>query len=246
MHARLMFAAALGSAAASDAVAQSLPSIGVEATTDDRRRGISWSDGKPTLAASARMDIPGGIDVGVRVSGTREDPRHGGAGAVVDPSIGYSWQAGGFRLDGFVLGHFFAGADGGMDYGEGGVSAAYTLGPAEVGVEARYAPAQHAIGGDNLYLGARARVGIPLTPLSFTGSVGRSSGSVDDPIRAERLRPQGSYADWSLGVEHTTGPFTLGLLYTGTDIDTRRESPSPYANLRDAGDRLSARASISF
>lgn len=236
-----MIAAALSGAAALPATAQI--QAGVELSTDERRRGISWSEGKAAPAAYVRADLPAGFDLGGRVLATRGDPRHGGADGVVEPTLGYSREIGGLRLDGFATGHFFAGARGRMDYGELGAGLSYSLGPAQAGVEARYAPAQDAIGGDNLYLGVRGRIGIPATPWTLTASAGRSSGSVDDPARAARLRPGGTYHDWSLGVQHITGPLTVALEYTGTDIADVGD-PSPFAVREHAGDRLAARISL--
>lgn len=244
-HTTLILAALTGAAIVTPATAQIAPHAGIEIATDERRRGLSWSDGELAPAAWARVDLPAGIDLGVRATGTRGDARHGGADAVFEPTLGYSRSAGGFRLDGFVTGHLFSGARGALDYGELGAGASYSLGPAEAGVEARYAPSQGAIGGDNLYLGVRGRVGIPATPWTLTANLGRSSGSVDDPVRAARLRPTGSYRDWSVGVEHITGPLTLALVYTGTDISDDAVA-SPYAALDHAGDRIAARASIGF
>ncbi|MBB3347549.1 MULTISPECIES: TorF family putative porin [unclassified Sphingomonas] len=241
-----LLAALTGAALVSPAAAQVAPHAGVEVATDERRRGLSWSDSQLAPAAWARIDLPSGIDLGARVTGTRGDPRHGGADAVIEPTLGYSRLAGGFRLDGFVTGHLFTGAGGALDYGELGAGASYTLGPIEAGAEARYAPSQSAIGGDNLYLGVRGRVGIPATPWTLAASLGRSSGSVDDPVRAARLRPTGSYRDWSVGLEHITGPVTLALVYTGTDISDDAVVISPYAALDHAGDRIAARASIGF
>lgn len=238
-------ACVLLAAAAIPAQAQVTPHASVEATTDERRRGISWSDGQGALAASARLDLSSGFDIGVRALATRGDPRHGGADAVFEPTIGYSQLLGGFRLDAFATGHIFTGGDGPLDYYEGGASANYTIGPAQAGVEARYAPSQDAIGGSNLYLGLRGRIGVPLTPFSVTASAGRSSGAVDDPVRAARLRPDGTYYDWSLGVQHATGPLVLTVEYTGTDIDDTR-ALSPFAARGNAGDRIAARAALSF
>ncbi|WP_204283871.1 TorF family putative porin, partial [Klebsiella pneumoniae] len=65
-----------------------------------------------------------------------------------------------------------------------------------------YAPSQSAIGGDNLYLFASANAGIPATPLSASATLGHSTGSTDDPVRAARLRPLGDYTDWRLGMEY--------------------------------------------
>lgn len=235
---------ALGAVAA-PAVAQVSLGGSVEVATDERRRGISWSDGELAPAASISAGLPSGFDLGVRVTGTRGDPRHGGADAVADVTGGFGRDVGGgLRLDGFVTGHLFAGARGRMDYVELGAGASYALGPAEVGVDARYAPVQSAIGGDNLWLGARARVGVPATPFTLAASAGHSSGSVDDPIRAARLRPGGDYWDWSLGVDHISGPLTLGLAYTGTDIGDRLGSP--YASARHTGDKVTARAAVTF
>lgn len=218
---------------------------GVELATDERRRGISWSEGKAAPSAYLRADLPAGFDIGARVLATRGDPRHGGADGVVEPTLGYSRDLGGVRLDGFATGHFFSGARGRLDYGELGAGLSYSLGPAQAGVEARYAPPQDAIGGDNLYLGVRGRLGIPATPWTLTASAGRSSGSVDDALRAARLRPGGTYHDWAVGVQHITGPLTVALEYTGTDI---RDVPdaSPFAVREHAGDRLAARISLSI
>ncbi|TCP33362.1 TorF family putative porin [Sphingomonas sp. BK235] len=245
-HGSVLLAALIGAAHVTPAAAQIAPHAGVEITTDERRRGLSWSDGELAPAAWARIDLPAGIDVGVRATGTRGDPRHGGADAVIEPTLGYNRTAGGFRLDGFVTGHLFSGARASLDYGEVGAGASYSLGPIEAGAEARYAPSQSAIGGDNLYLGVRGRVGIPATPWTLTASAGRSSGSVDDAVRAARLRPTGRYHDWSVGLQHITGPLTLALVYTGTDISDDVAVPSPYAGLNHAGDRIAARASFGF
>lgn len=237
----IVIAAMLSGVAALPAMAQ--VQAGVELATDERRRGLSWSEGKAAPSAFARIDLPGGFDLGARVLATRGDPRHGGADGVVEPTLGYSTDVGGIRLDGFVTGHLFTGARGDMNYGEVGAGASYSLGPAEAGVEARYVPSQDAIGGDNLYLAVRGRVGIPATPWTLTAHAGRSSGSVDDSVRAARLRPGGTYHDWALGVQHVTGPLTVGLEYTGTDIANVRDA-SPFAVREHAGDRLAARISL--
>ncbi len=241
MRIAIVIAAALSGVAALPSAAQ--VQTGVELATDERRRGISWSEGKAAPSAYARVDLPAGFDLGARVLATRGDPRHGGADGVVEPTLGYSRDLGGFRLDGFATAHLFTGAHGRLDYGELGAGLSYSLGPAQAGVEARYAPPQDAIGGDNLYLAVRGRIGIPATPWTVTGSAGHSSGRVDDPQRAARLRPGGSYNDWSLGVQHVTGPLTVGLEYTGTDIRNLPDASS-FAVREHAGNRLAARITL--
>lgn len=237
--------AAASAAAALPALAQSGLGANVELATDERRRGISWSDGALSPAASVRASVPLGLDLDARVTGTRGDPRHGGADAVFDLTGGFSREiGGGLRLNGFATGHLFAGAAERFDYVELGLGGSFALGPAEVGVDARYAPDQRAIGGDNLWVGARARLGVPATPFTLHALVGRSTGGVDDPRRAARLRPGGDYTDWALGVDHITGPISLGVTYTGTDIGTVVDSP--FANPRHTGDKVIARLAVAF
>lgn len=243
---RMIFVAMLCGMAVVPAAAQVVPHAGVELATDERRRGLSWSEGKAAASAWARVDLPAGFDLGARVTTTRGDPRHRGADAVVEPTLGYARDLAGLRIDGFVTGHVFTGGVGGLNYVEGGAGASYTLGPAEVGAEARYAPQQDAIGGDNLYLGVRARLGVPATPWTVVASAGRSSGDVRDAARAARLRPAGAYRDWSLGVQRITGPLTLGVTYSGTDISDDGPDASPFAVRRHAGDRIAARVAVGF
>jgi uncharacterized protein (TIGR02001 family) len=232
--------------AAAPTRAQVAVDAGVALASDERRRGLSWSDGELSPSATVALRLAG-ADIGVRVTGTRGDPRHGGADAVADVTAGYGGDIGsGLRLDGFVAGHLFAGAGGRLDYVEGGAGASYALGPAEIGIDARYAPDQAAIGGDNLYVAARARVGIPATPYTVAASVGRSAGQRGDAARAARLRPGGDYVDWSLGVDRIVGPLTIGIAYTGTDIAARDVMPSRFANRRDTGDRIAARVAFGF
>ena len=104
---------------------------------------------------------------------------------------------------------------------------------------------QSAIRGNNLYLYANGYSGIPGTPLGLSAAIGRSSGSVDDPLRAARLRPDGTYVDWRIGLEHVRGPLTLAVDYVGTDIDQGAPT-SPFADARHAGERVLGRVRLSF
>jgi hypothetical protein len=217
---------------------------GVEASTDERRRGLSWSGGRAALSADASATLAG-AQVSARVTSTRGSARHAGADAVADLQLGATRTTGPFDLEAHVAGHVFAGADRAMDYAEIGATGRYTLGPAQVGIGADFAPAQAAIGGSNLYLHGDAGIGIPATPLTLSAHLGRSSGSARDDPRAARLRPGGTYVDWRLGVEHVSGPVTIGLDYGGTDID-RRAAASAFGDVRNSGERLAARARFGF
>lgn len=215
----------------------------VEATTDHRRRGLSWSDGDPALDAYAALTVSG-VDIAARAVTTRDSARHGGADAAIDAIVGISRNSGPFTFRARAIGHFFPGSDD-TAYGELNGEVGGSLGPAQLDLSASYAPAQSSIGGDNLYLSARASAGIPATPWTFGAHVGRSSGSVDDPVRANRLRPGGTYHDWGISAEYVIGPATVGARYTGTDIDTDAALPV-IADRANAGDRVALFASIGF
>ena len=243
-----LFAAAPAVAlfAAAPAVAQIGPQIDVNAeiTTDLRERGLSASGGKASGAASLVVN-GGGIGGELRATALRESARHGGADAGVAASLWYRAQRGGWQFEGGGTYRGFIDAPGDFDYGEVYASAGYLIGPLDVGVGAYYAPDQRAIGGDNLYLRARARASLPGSPLALVAHVGRSSGSVDDGVKAGRLRPGGTYADWSLGAEWVRGPLTLALRYSDTDIE-RRRIVSPLADASNVGSRVTGTVGFGF
>lgn len=239
----LVFAGLVGTLAAAPAHAQSI-SGGVEAASDESRRGLSWSEGRAVASADAQVSLSA-LDASVRVVSLRDSDRHAGADAVADLELGVGTSAGAFRLRGHVTGHVFTQSREQTDYFELGGSGSYSLGPLQLTAGAVYAPDQSAIGGENLYLYAAANAGIPTTPLSASAAIGHTSGSTDDSLRAARLRPAGDYTDWRLGVEFSQFPFTFGVDYIGTDVDAAA-STSPYADLGHTGDRVIARARFSF
>jgi len=245
-HAVMLGLAAAG--LAMPAAGQDIPSAGVtataEVTSDEVRRGLSWSGGRAALAGELRGTV-GTIDGTARVVTLRDSPRHAGAGAVVDLTVGTGWDIGAIRLTASTTSHLFAGARGRMDYVELGAAAGYGYGPVYATLGVTVAPSQDAIGGSNVHIHGEANAGIPGTPFTVLAGLGHSSGSVDDPLRARRLRPGGSYMDWRLGVEHRRDRLTFGIDYLGTDI-ARTGVPGPFADTRHAGDRLVGRAQIAF
>lgn len=232
---------ALGMASA--AHAQSVE-FGVEAATDEVRRGLSWSDGEISASSDVMVGFAG-LDASARVAMLRRSDRHADAEAVLDLALGKDWDAGALIIRTEGVGHVFAGANGGMDYAELGLGARYSIGPLQLGASAHYAPKQDAIGGDNLYLRATALAGIPAFPVSVRASVGHTTGDTRD-ARSARLRPLGDYTDWKLGVEYNQWPITIGLDYIGTDVDTSGVTVSPFADLRHAGDKVVGRVRLSF
>ena len=224
------------------AKAQAGATFDVAATTDERRRGLGWSDGDASVSAGVGSRLAG-LDVRARVTALRGSARHGGADAVADLTIGTGWDLAGLTLRAGATGHLFAGARGGLDYGEINGDASYSLGPVQVEAGVRFAPSQRAIGGSNLYAFAGANAGIPATPWTVFASVGRSMGS-DDRLRSDRLRPGGDYTDWRIGVDHVAGPITVGVDYTGTDLSDG--AVDPIGDRRNSGDRVLARVRFDF
>ncbi len=230
----------------SPALAQVALSGGIEAGSEEVRRGIGWSDGEITASADVGAELSG-FDASARVAALRGSDRHGGADAVADLELGKSFEAVGVKWRGAAIGHVFTGADRAMDYVELGLGARYGIGPLDLGAGAIYAPSQSAIGGGNLYLHADARAGLPGVPVSLSAGLGYTTGGKDG-ARAARLRRDGDYADWRVGLEYSQFPFTLGVDYVGNSIDkTRaRANPSPYADSHHLGDKIIARLRFGF
>lgn len=238
----------LSLAAVTPAVAQDVPSAGVtaiaEVTSDEVRRGLSWSGGRAAVAGALRGSL-GAVDASVRAVTLRDSPRHAGAEAVVDLTAGTGWDLGAIRLDASATAHLFAGARERMDYVELGATAGYGYGPVYATLGVAVAPSQAAIGGSNVHLRADANAGIPGTPFTLLAGLGHSSGGVTDPLRAQRLRPGGSYLDWRLGVEHRRDRLTFGIDYLGSDV-APANALGRFADAAHAGDRLVGRAQLSF
>lgn len=237
-------AGALAATLAPPANAQLAPAATIEIGSDEARRGLSWTQGRAAASAEGRLSA-GPVDGSARIVTLRDSARHDGADVVVDLSLSTGWTLGAVRVQAEGASHLFAGARGGMDYHEIGASAGYGIGPLYATIGTMVAPSQRAIGGSNVYLYAAANAGIPGTPFTVLTRLGRSSGKVDDPDRARRLRPGGTYVDWRLGIEHRRDALTLGLDYIGTDIDRDRPS-GRFADLAHSGDRLVGRVQYAF
>lgn len=205
------------------------PGLSVEAMSDYRERGLSWSRGSPTVALSALLPVAGGIDIMGTAVGLRGSRRADGADVGVTLGARYSGR-GVVRPSGGVAMRLFPGRSA-LTYWEVDARADYDLGPATLGGGIVYAPAQDAIGGDALYVEAGAGVAIPARPIRFSAAMGHSSGGGG----ITRLRPQGRYTDWRLGVDYLRGPFVVGLRYTDTFMGERGGQADPHG-----GGRLSA------
>ncbi|MET0271025.1 MAG: TorF family putative porin [Sphingomonas sp.] len=215
--------------------------VTVDALTDDRRRGLSWSEGRAAARIGAGVTPLAGVRLDAAVASLRGSRRHGGADAGVDLSATVRRDMGAVQIDAGVVAHVFAGGRGPLDYAEVQAGARTLIGPLDLDAYAAYAPAQRAIGGDNLYLGLRGRVAVVGTPYTLVAGIGRSSGDADDRVRAARLRPGGAYLDWQIGAEHVRGRLALGIFYTGTDIGAAERGPA-----RHAGDAVTGRLTLTL
>lgn len=192
------------------------PRFQLEVASDERVRGLSWSEGKAAVTVGARVPVLADVELSAAATTLRGTARHGGADALLRLGAGWSREVGsGWRLGLGATGYVFAGASG-YNYAEVEARAGYSLGPATLRAALRYAPEQAAIGGSNLHAAMEADFGVPGTPVTLYGGVGHSSGNVSDPPRAQRLRPGGDYWDWSLGGEWIEGPAALGVKWTDT------------------------------
>jgi Bacterial protein of unknown function (Gcw_chp) len=233
-------AAVLLTAAAAPAAAASL---GVEASTDLRRRGLSWSDGKPAIEAWASVPVTGVLSIEGGAATLRGSARHGGADVLAEAALRYTRQSGAFSWWADVQGLGFVGASG-QDYGQLRTGAAFGIGPVQLSGIASWAPPQAAIGGSNVYVGGSINLGIPLTPLTLRASAGHSTGTDDGSGRASRLRPGGDYSDVRFDADYVLGPVTLGASFTTTTIDHDADVPRRFAD--NAGTRVLLRAGVAF
>ncbi len=215
------------------------PDLALEAgvLTDHRVRGLSWSDGEAAPQVYARLPF-GDFALSAEATAARDAQRHGGADAAIALSAGYRAETGLLRWQGGVTGHLFPGGSGEQDFYELDGGIAGMIGPLDLALAARYAPSQRAIGGSNLHIGASAELALIGTPVTITAGVGRSSGSVDDALRAARLRPTGDYVDWSVGGRYVLHALTFTLAYKDTDIAS--DDLHPLARSRDFGAKVVA------
>ncbi len=177
------------------------------AVSDYRFRGISLSNRDPALQASIDVSHSSGVYAGVWGSTLAE---YGGATVEVDATLGWRHDVGPVTLDVGGTAYLYPGGTS-VNVVEGFGYVSKTIGPAQLRAGAAYAPKQSNLGGnDNLYLTADARVGIPSTPVTLTGSVGHERGAFAGAT--------GRKWDWSLGAKYALSPVSFGVSYADTNI----------------------------
>lgn len=199
--------------------------LSVEVTSDDRRRGISWSEGRASVSADLRIPLVGGLEADARLSALRGSARFGAADAGLATGLRHVTRAGPWTFEAGAVANLFI-AQSRFDHVELQASAAHQLGPVQARLSAAYSPPQDALGGDNLYLSGDLDSAIPGTPYTLYAGAGRTTGDFDAGRASGILRPSGSYWDHRIGIERVDGPLVLGLRYSDTDMDDVRAAHS--------------------
>lgn len=181
--------------------------------TDYRFRGVSFSDGDIAIQGGIDLEHDSGFYVGTWGSSIEDSPVFGHT--ELDIYAGWSGEiSSGLSLDVGVLAYLYPNGNvGNADYIEPYASLSYLIGPAEIKTGVAYAPSQDSTGdADNLYLYTDLGVGIPNTPISVSGHLGYTDGSLS-------VDPDGDYWDWSLGAEAVFGMLSIGVAYVSTGVN---------------------------
>lgn len=217
--------AAAGLSLATPAMAQSgdevasdfTVSANVALTTDYRFRGVSLSGGDPALQGGFDVAHDSGFYVGTWASSMDGGAAYGDL--ELDIYAGWSGNlSDAVSVDVGVLYYLYPTEDLGLDtdYIEPYASVGVNFGPAEATFGVAYAPEQDSLGGDdNLYLYTDVGFGLPGTPLTVTGHLGYTDGSLAPPLLAGTTDDTG--LDWSLGASVAQGNFEVGVAYVGVE-----------------------------
>lgn len=181
--------------------------------TDYRFRGVSFSDEDIAIQGGIDIEHESGFYVGTWASSIEDSPVFGHT--ELDIYAGWSGEiTSGLTLDVGVLAYVYPNGNvGDADYVEPYASLSYAIGPAEFTTGVAWAPSQRSIGNDdNVYVYTEASVGIPQTPLTVSGHLGYTNGSLS-------IDNDDDYVDWSLGVEAAFGILSIGVAYVDTAVN---------------------------
>jgi uncharacterized protein (TIGR02001 family) len=185
--------------------------------SDYRFRGVSLSNRDPAAQAGVAVRHQSGFFAGTWASSIADQ----GAGNVeVDLYGGFGGVTGQIEYNVTALAYVYPGG-GGQDYYELSGSADLVLGPASVGLTAAWVPSQSNYGGDNVYVGAKAKLPFVGPRTNLFGHVGYEDGST--------YQGRGKW-DWELGASYVAGPVTASLSY----VDTNYSGPNQYGRLARA------------
>lgn len=194
----------------------------VTLVSDYRFRGITQTNGDGAVQGTLNVNSSSGFYVGTFVSTIDDKVSLPGYGAAeVDLYGGFTKSLpSGIGFDAGLLYYYYPdGASGAnTDFFEPYASVSYALGPVstKVGVNYAWSGQKGLIGKqDNTYVYGQAGVAVPGTPVTLTGHVGYTSGSLGYVNLAAN---DDNYLDWSLNAEAVGGPFKVGVTYLDTDV----------------------------
>ena len=199
-------------------------SANVALVTDYRFRGIGLSGGDPAIQGGIDLSTTPGFYVGTWASsinspdnayGDMELDLYGGWSGTLtdglDADVGLYWYV--YPTN---VAPLAASVTGGADYYEIYGSLSPSIGPVSTTFGINYAPSQDNLDfgsgkKDNLYLYGNADIAIPMTPLTVSGHLGYTDGSLTYTSDSKAW-------DYSIGasvsfMEH----FSLGVSYIGVD-----------------------------
>ncbi len=185
---------------------------GVSLVSDYRFRGVSYSGKSPAIQPELTLSHRSGLYASLWGSKALVK---GNDDAEVDLMFGFAPEVAGFETNLAAAYYMYPGLSG-ANYFEFQAGAARSFGPAKIGVNVAYAPAQGALGGaDNIFVGTIAEVGLPGTPIALNAGLGVEDGAFGN-----------SKLDWSLGASYDLKLFEVGVTY----VDTARTAGLGDAN----------------
>lgn len=220
---RKVLKAALSTAALATAVATAAPAFAQDEPASDititgsvalvseyRLRGISQSDGDPTVQGAITVSHSSGFYVGTWASGLAGYGSYGGSNTEIDVIGGYTKSVGPVTLDGGVVYYVYPGVHG-INYFEVYGSVAGKVGPVNAKLGTYWAPKQDNLGGHNIWVYTDLGLPIEGTPFTLKAHGGYSDGNT-------AYTQGGDVFDYAAGVDATYKNLTLNVSYVGTDI----------------------------
>lgn len=181
--------------------------------SDYRYRGVSLSDGRAALQASATLERSGfhaaawASTLGRRL-----------ADSEIDLTAGYELELAPWISVDLSATRYLYPSSPGDGYSEAAAAVSLSHRRASATLGFSYAPRQRALRdgagrrSDNAYLSVEAAYNVPGAPLSLIAGGGYERGAFDEVER-------GGKWDWKIGGEIARGPARLGLSYIGSNAD---------------------------
>ena len=202
----------------------------VALATQYRFRGVNLSGSEIAIQGGFDVAHTSGLYAGTWAS-TLDNDTVGYGSIELDLYGGWTGQVSeGLTADvGFIAYTYPDAPAGDFDYYEVFANLAFTLGPAATTVGVNYDPKQDGLdfGGltrDNLYLYSDIGVGIPDTPVTITGHLGYTDGSLSFEADSKSW-------DWSIGASMPlVGPLTASVAYVDAEADVATGNFNPTSS----------------